>query len=180
MDGARTHVNSNGKNPLYQKLRGDWTRDAESCKTASPTHYRLSCSGPMRPVSIRWASMETTPSSTVTWCVNSTGKASTGQDNCLLMTAETTHPKALPSEIYTQRADTHCECQPGQHGNHSMISDDSQVLFVFGNVGNGCTHCRKYFFVFWFEEGNNQLQASYKGAHHLSSILHNKVHIFVL
>ena len=42
----RTYENSKGKIFLYGQLRGGWTRDSVSRRTASPTHYRLSYSSP--------------------------------------------------------------------------------------------------------------------------------------
>ena len=44
-NGVRTHVTSKGKNPLYRRLRGGST----SRRAASPTHFRLSYSGPLSP-----------------------------------------------------------------------------------------------------------------------------------
>ena len=45
-NGVRTHVNSKGKIPSTGGSEEDGTRDAASGSTASPTHYRLSYSGP--------------------------------------------------------------------------------------------------------------------------------------
>ena len=46
-NGVRTHVNSKGKISCIRSSEEDRTHDAASCRTASPTHYRLSYSGPM-------------------------------------------------------------------------------------------------------------------------------------
>ena len=43
---VRTHVNSKGKIPSTEGSEQDWTCDAASCRTASPTHYQLSYSSP--------------------------------------------------------------------------------------------------------------------------------------
>ena len=56
-NGVRTHVNSKGKIPYTGCSAEDRTYDAASCRTASPTHYRLSYSGPRPPSnlhSVRW------------------------------------------------------------------------------------------------------------------------------
>ena len=45
-NGVRTHVNSKGKIPSTRGSAQDWTRDAASGRTASPTHYQLSYSCP--------------------------------------------------------------------------------------------------------------------------------------
>ena len=45
--GVRTHVNSKGKYPSTGGSEEVQTRDAASRRTASPTHYRLSYSGPL-------------------------------------------------------------------------------------------------------------------------------------
>ena len=47
-NGARNHVNSKGKILCTGGSEEVRTRDAVSCRTASPTHYRLSCSGPQK------------------------------------------------------------------------------------------------------------------------------------
>ena len=47
--GIRTYVHSKGKIPSTGKknlLKEDGTHDAASSRTASPTHYQLSYSGP--------------------------------------------------------------------------------------------------------------------------------------
>ena len=44
-NGVRTHVNSKGKIPSTGGQEQDRTRDATSCRTVSPTYYRLICSG---------------------------------------------------------------------------------------------------------------------------------------
>ena len=46
-NGVRTYVNSKGKIPSTRGSEKDQTDDAVSCRTASPTHYRLSCPGPV-------------------------------------------------------------------------------------------------------------------------------------
>ena len=48
-NGARIHVNSKGKNPLYQKKissEEDRTHDAASSRTASPTHNQRAIPAP--------------------------------------------------------------------------------------------------------------------------------------
>ena len=45
-NGVRTHVNSKGKVPCTRGSEEDWTRDTALYRTASPTHYQLSYSGP--------------------------------------------------------------------------------------------------------------------------------------
>ena len=46
-NGARAHVNSKGKIPSTGGSEEGQTRAAASCRTASPTHYQLSYSGPI-------------------------------------------------------------------------------------------------------------------------------------
>ena len=50
--GVRIHVNSKGKIPSTGSSEENRTRDAASCRTASPKHYRLSYSGPC--VGLKW------------------------------------------------------------------------------------------------------------------------------
>ena len=45
-DGVKTHVTSKGKILSTGSSEEGRTHAAASCRTASPTHYRLSCSGP--------------------------------------------------------------------------------------------------------------------------------------
>ena len=47
VNGVRTHVNSKGKIPCTGDSEEDWTHDTASRRTASPTHYQLSYSGPL-------------------------------------------------------------------------------------------------------------------------------------
>ena len=52
-NGIRTHVNSKGKIPSTRNnfsSEEDRTQDAASSRTASPTHYPLSYSGPSKSV----------------------------------------------------------------------------------------------------------------------------------
>ena len=44
--GVRTHVNSKRKKIFHRDSEEGRTRDALSCRTAGPTHYLLSSSGP--------------------------------------------------------------------------------------------------------------------------------------
>ena len=46
-NGVRTHANSMGKISSTRSSEEDQTHDGASCRTASPTHYQLSYSGPM-------------------------------------------------------------------------------------------------------------------------------------
>ena len=45
--GVRTHVNSKGKIPSTGAFEENQTCATASCRTASPTHYQLSYSGPI-------------------------------------------------------------------------------------------------------------------------------------
>ena len=47
-NGVRTHVNSKRKIPSTGSSEEGQTRDATSHRTGSPTHYWLSCSGPIQ------------------------------------------------------------------------------------------------------------------------------------
>ena len=49
-NGVRTHNNSNGKIPSTEGSEEDRTCDTASCRTASPTHYQMIHSSPVKPV----------------------------------------------------------------------------------------------------------------------------------
>ena len=57
-NGVRTHFifNSKRKIPSTGSSEEDWTRDAASCRTASPTHYGLSYSGCGLQARVGWRS----------------------------------------------------------------------------------------------------------------------------
>ena len=55
-NGARAHVNSEGKNPLYRKKKispeEDGNHDAASSRTAKPAHYERAIPAPLSPTVI--------------------------------------------------------------------------------------------------------------------------------
>ena len=66
---------------------------------------------------------------------------------------------------------THSVSESSQEGNNAVISDDSKVLLVLGNLGDGSTHTGQDLSVGRLEETHYQLQTAHKRPHKLSRIL---------
>ena len=52
-----------------------------------------------------------------------------------------------------------------------MVSDDSQVLLIVRDVGDGSTHTRQHLVVLRLEQTDDELETAHEAAHHLARVL---------
>ena len=65
---------------------------------------------------------------------------------------------------------TYCISEIGKEWYHSVVGDHTQVLLVFGYLGNSGTHTRQNLTINRLEETHNELQTTHKRSHQFTSI----------
>ena len=71
----------------------------------------------------------------------------------------------------TQKLNNYGVCERGKHWHNTVVSDDRQIFFVLGYLGNGGTNTRQHIDLVWFQQRHDQLQTADKISHRLAWIL---------
>ena len=68
------------------------------------------------------------------------------------------------------RRTTYCISEFGKEWYHSVVGDHTQVLLIFGYLGNSGTHTRQNLTINGLEQTHNELQTTHKRSHQFTSI----------